>query len=110
MANLNRTRVAILITDGFEMTQPREAPGQAGALTSVVSRKSGNIRAWKFTEWGDEFSVGIPLAQARSEDFDALVLPGSVMSPDFLRTQTPTVAFARRSWMQASRWRRFVTT
>ncbi|MGZ3640597.1 MAG: DJ-1/PfpI family protein, partial [Ktedonobacterales bacterium] len=43
MANLNGTRVAILITDGFEqveMTEPRAALDQAGAQTSVVSPKS----------------------------------------------------------------------
>ncbi|MGZ3668127.1 MAG: DJ-1/PfpI family protein, partial [Ktedonobacterales bacterium] len=60
MADLNNTRVAILITDGFEqveMTEPRAALDQAGAQTSVVSPKSDTVRAWKFTNWGDEFKV-----------------------------------------------------
>ena len=95
---LNGLKVAILVTDGFEqveMTKPRQALDQAGAQTRIVSPKDGRVKAWKFTEWGDEFPVDVPLAQARAEDFDAILLPGGVINPDKLRTLPEAVAFAK---------------
>jgi protease I len=96
--DLNGTRVAILITDGFEqveMTEPRKALDQSGAQTSVVSPKPGKVRGWSHTDWGDEFPVDLALDQARPNDFDALLLPGGVMNPDRLRMQPKAVAFAK---------------
>ena len=95
---LNGLKVAILVTDGFEqveMTEPRKALDQAGAETRLVSPGDGQVKAWKFTEWGDEFPVDLPLAQARANDFDALLLPGGVINPDKLRTLPEAVAFAK---------------
>jgi protease I len=96
--NLDGLKVAILVTDGFEqveMTEPRKALDQAGAKTSIVSPKDGRVRAWKFTEWGDEFPVDVPLAKARPEEFDAILLPGGVINPDTLRMNEGAVLFAQ---------------
>jgi protease I len=96
--NLDGLKVAILVTDGFEqveMTEPRKALDEAGARTSIVSLKDGKVRGWKFTEWGDEFPVDLPLAQARPEDFDAILLPGGVINPDRLRMDENAVLFAQ---------------
>ncbi|WP_370655711.1 type 1 glutamine amidotransferase domain-containing protein [Paracraurococcus lichenis] len=90
--------MAILVTDGFEqveMTEPRKALDQAGANTSIVSPKEGHVRGWNFTEWGDSFPVDVPLAQARPEDFDAILLPGGVINPDTLRMNEGAVLFAQ---------------
>ena len=90
--------VAILVTDGFEqveLIEPRKALDQAGAETRVVSPKAKRVRGWKFTDWGDEVGVDAPLDQAKPEDFDALLLPGGVMSPDSLRLLPKAVAFAK---------------
>lgn len=95
---LNRLKVAILVTDGFEqveLTEPRKALDEAGAETSIVSPKDDRVRGWKFTEWGDELAVDVPLNQASPQDFDALLLPGGVINPDKLRTQPEAVAFAK---------------
>ena len=95
---LDGMKVAILVTDGFEqveMTEPRQALDQAGAQTRLVSPKDGRVKAWKFTEWGDEFPVDVPLAQARAEDFDAILLPGGVINPDKLRMDENAVLFAQ---------------
>lgn len=95
---LNGLRVAILVTDGFEqveMTEPRKALDEAGAETRLVSPKDGQVKAWKFTEWGDTFPVDMPLDSARPEDFDAILLPGGVINPDKLRTLPEAVAFAK---------------
>jgi protease I len=96
--NLKGLKVAILVDKGFEqveMTEPRKALSEAGAESSIVSPQRGKVRAWKFTEWGDEFPVDKQLDDAKPEEYDALVLPGGVMNPDKLRMQPQAVAFAR---------------
>jgi protease I len=93
---LSGLKVAILVTEGFEqveMTEPRKALDDVGAITSIVSPKEGRVRAWKFTEWGDEHPVDIELGHAQPQDFDALLLPGGVINPDKLRMQPEAVAF-----------------
>ena len=95
---LNRTKVAILATDGFEqveLTRPREALDNAGAETRVVAPKPGQIRGWQTTDWGDSVKVDLALADARAEDFDALLLPGGVMNPDKLRLDDKAIAFIK---------------
>lgn len=100
MANkqLDGLRVAILVTDGFEqveLEQPRSALAGAGATTQIVSPKSGRVKGWKFTDWGDELPVDLPLEGARADDFDALLLPGGVMNPDQLRMIPEAVQFVK---------------
>ena len=61
MENITGMKVAILIEDGFEqveMVEPRKALDQAGAETSVVSPRNEHVRAWNFTEWGEQLSSG----------------------------------------------------
>jgi protease I len=99
MANeLQGRRVAILVENGFEqveLTGPREAIEQAGADVSVVSPVEGKVKGWKFTEWGDDVAVDVPLDAARQEDFDALLLPGGVINPDKLRINPQAVALVK---------------
>jgi protease I len=86
------------VTDGFEqveLTEPRKALDQAGAKTSIVSPKKDQVRSWKFTEWGEHFPVDLPLENAKSEEFDALLLPGGVINPDSLRINESAVQFVR---------------
>jgi protease I len=95
---LRGKKVAILATDGFEqveLTEPRKALDQAGATTEVVSLKSGEIKGWKFKEWGDMVKVDKTLDQARVQDYDALLLPGGVINPDHLRMEPKAVQFVK---------------
>jgi protease I len=95
---LKGKKVAILATDGFEqveLTEPRKALDQTGATTHVVSIKSGEIRGWKFTEWGDKVKVDRTVDQVKASEYDALVLPGGVINPDHLRTEPKAVNFVR---------------
>jgi protease I len=97
-ALLNGMKVAILVTDGFEqveMTKPRQALDEAGAVTRLVSPKDGQVRGWKHQDPADSFAVDTPLQQAAAEEFDALVLPGGVANPDALRIDDQAVAFVR---------------
>lgn len=96
--DLNGKKVAILVADGFEqieMTEPRKALNEAGAETTLVSPAGDKVRGWNHTEWGSQFKVDLPLEQADAEDFDALLLPGGVISPDRLRLQPKAIEFVR---------------
>ncbi len=98
MEELRGKKVAMLVADGFEqveMTEPRRALERAGALVEIVSPKTGRVRGWKSTDWGDDFQIDVTLSAANSEDYDALVLPGGVMNPDKLRTIPEARIFVR---------------
>lgn len=95
---LKGKKIAILATDGFEqveLTEPRKAFDEAGATTFVISPKNGQIKGWKFKEWGDTVKVDKTLDQAKVSDYDALVLPGGVINPDHLRTERKAVNFVK---------------
>jgi protease I len=97
-ANLSGKKVAILVADGFEqveMTEPKQALERAGAQTQIISPAQGKVKGWQHTEWGDQFPVDVPLAQARPDDYDALLLPGGVMNPDKLRANKQAVQFVK---------------
>jgi len=98
-SNLNGKKIAILATDGFEqveLTEPRKALDEAGATTVVIAPKSGEIKGWKFKEWGDSVTVDKTLDDANPNDYDALVLPGGVINPDHLRMEPAAVNFVRQ--------------
>jgi protease I len=95
---LNNLKVAILVENGFEqveLTEPKKALEAAGATAKIVSPVKGKVKGWQHTQWGDEFPVDVALDQARSEDFDALLLPGGVINPDKLRITPRAIAFIK---------------
>jgi len=95
---LDRKKVAILVTDGFEqveMTKPREALNEAGADTKIVSLKPGKIQGMQHADKGDKFDVDLTLDEARPEEFDALMIPGGLMNPDALRSNDDALEFTR---------------
>ena len=101
---LNGKRIAILATDGVEQVElekPREALEKAGAETSVVSPADGSVKAWQHDHWGEELAVDVPLSRASPNDFDALLIPGGVMSPDRLRMDDDAVNFVRSFFQQS---------
>ncbi|WP_394821723.1 type 1 glutamine amidotransferase domain-containing protein [Pendulispora albinea] len=96
--SLNGKKVAIVVTDGFEqveLTEPKKALEAAGATALIVSPKDGKVKGWKLTDWGDEFKVDIAIANAKPDEFDALLLPGGVMNPDKLRVIPEVIRFIR---------------
>lgn len=96
---LKGTRVAALVTKGFEqieLFEPRGALEAAGATVHVVAPDAGRVRGWNHTEWGDEVRVDKRLEEARAADYDALLLPGGVMNPDHLRMNRKAVELVRQ--------------
>jgi deglycase len=99
MANeLQGKKIAFLATDGVEqveLTEPWKAVEQAGGQPELVSLESGEIQAFNHLDHGDTFSVDKEVAQAQAGDYDALVLPGGVANPDFLRMDENAVTFVQ---------------
>ena len=90
--------VTILAADGFEeaeLFEPLKALKDAGAKVEVVSLEAGAIEANRHREKGQSIAVDRTLDQARPQDYDALVIPGGLFSPDKLRTEDKAVAFVK---------------
>ena len=97
---LNDRTVAILSTHGFEqseLVEPLEKLKEAGATVHVVAPEKGEIKGWKDGNWGKSVKVDrtIQEAQARVDEYDALVLPGGVINPDKLRMREDATTFVR---------------
>ncbi|MGV8569150.1 MULTISPECIES: type 1 glutamine amidotransferase domain-containing protein [Pseudomonas] len=87
-AELNGKRVAFLVTDGFEqveLTGPREALEQSGAVVDILSDKEGTVRGWNHDQPADAFAVDATFESAHLDLYDALVLPGGVQNSDTIR-------------------------
>lgn len=96
--NATPKRIAVLATHGFEQSElmePRAKLKAAGFHVDVVSPEEGAIRGWNHKEWGETVPVDVPLANARPDDYDALVLPGGQMNPDVLRVNAQALDFVR---------------
>lgn len=94
----NSFKVAILVADGFEqveMTCPRKVLNDSGATAHVISINKDSVKGWNRVDWGHDHKVDVPLELARSEYYDALVLPGGVMSVDALRLNKKAIEFVR---------------
>ena len=95
---LRGKRIAALVDTGFEqveLVQPREALEAAGAQVDVISPQSGMVKGWQHSKWGSDVPVDRLLPEARADEYDALLLPGGVMSPDKLRMNPQAVQFVK---------------
>lgn len=98
-------RIAILAADGFqedELFAPLEALSDEGAKVEIVSLEPGSIEANRHRDKGRLIKVDAILGEARPEDYDALVIPGGVFSPDALRISREALDFTR-SFMRAGK-------
>jgi protease I len=96
MGALDGKKVAFLATDGVEqveLTEPWKAVEEAAGQPELVSLKAGEIQGFEHLDKADRFKVGKPVSEANATDYDALVLPGGVANPDFLRIDEDAVGF-----------------
>ncbi|NIH86911.1 type 1 glutamine amidotransferase domain-containing protein [Amycolatopsis granulosa] len=105
MANtLSGKRVAFVVapegTEQVELTEPWKAVQDAGGRPELVSTSPGSIQAFNHLDKGDTFPVDQVVTDVSPDDFDALVLPGGVANPDFLRTVPDAVRFVREFFAQ----------
>jgi protease I len=92
----NMIKVAILVADGFEQVQmncPRKVLNENGVVTHIISPSKDQVRGWNQIDWGETYPVDVPLNMARAEYYDALLLPGGVMSSDILRSDATALEF-----------------
>ncbi|MER6579844.1 type 1 glutamine amidotransferase domain-containing protein [Nonomuraea sp. NPDC001023] len=96
---VNGKTIAFLVApegvEQVELTEPWKAVKQAGGTPKLVSTSSGQIQAFNHLDKADTFPVDATVDDADPGDFDALLLPGGVANPDFLRTVPEAVRFAR---------------
>ena len=86
---LEGSRVAILVTNGFEqveVTAPRKALQEAGARVDLIAPDKEDVQGMNHDEKGSKFHVDAQLASVSPSEYDALLLPGGVANPDKLRT------------------------
>jgi protease I len=99
MSQLNGLRVVVLATDGFEepeLVDPVKALKSAGAVTTIVSLKSGEIQAVRHDmEKTIKVKVDRTVKDASPEDFDAVLLPGGCVNADHMRAEPEVQAFLR---------------
>jgi protease I len=103
-SKLDGKRIAFLVAnegvEQVELTEPWKAVEDAGATPELVSVESGKVQAFNHLDKGDTFDVDRTVSDASADDYDALVLPGGVANPDFLRTDEDAVAFTRAFFEQ----------
>ena len=96
---LNGKTIAFLAsnegTEQVELTEPWKAVEQAGGTPKLLSPKSGTVQAFNHLDKADTFTADKAVKDVSAEDFDALLLPGGVANPDFLRTDDDAVRFVR---------------
>ena len=99
MADLENKKIAFLVAnegvEQVELTEPWKAVERAGGTPELVSLEDGQVQAFNHLDKGDKFDVDRTVADADESDYDALVLPGGVANPDFLRMDERAVRFAR---------------
>jgi protease I len=102
---LDGRRVAFLATNGVEeseLSQPWEAVTAAGGKPELVSVQSGEIASVSKGEKGQMFKVDRVVGDVSVRDYDALVSPGGVESPETRRLNPDAVEFVR-SFMDADK-------
>ena len=96
---LDGLRVAILVSTDFEqaeMTEPRKALEQAGAVTTIISPEAGRITGMNHDQKADTFNVDMTLDQANPNDFDAVLLPGGALNADLMRMNPRAQNFVKQ--------------
>ncbi|MEO5745382.1 MAG: type 1 glutamine amidotransferase domain-containing protein [Terracoccus sp.] len=92
-------KVAFLVAaegiEQVELTEPWKAVVDSGHEAVLVSPDSGEVQMFNHLDKGDTKKVDVTVADAKVEDFDALVLPGGVANPDALRLDADAVSLVR---------------
>jgi deglycase len=104
MGKLDGKKVAALFTDGVEQVElekPVEAIRDEGAEVDFVSLEEGEVQAFNHLDHGDKIAVDKAVKDVDASDYDALLLPGGVANPDFLRMDEDAVGFVRSFVEQA---------
>ena len=98
MPSIDRARILIMATDGFEESElfgPLGILKERGAEVLLASPSLTPIQATVLDDPGKTIRPDLTIADAKVQDFDALILPGGVINPDALRTNRFAVELVR---------------
>jgi protease I len=96
---LTGKRIAILAEDNYqelELWYPLLRLREEGAQVTVVGRETGRVHTSKH---GYEVTADIAANEARSQDYDAIIIPGGY-APDLMRRDPAMVRLARDAYDQ----------
>lgn len=96
---LQGVKVAFLVAnegvEQVELTEPWRAVEEAGGQPALLAPEVGTVQTFNHLDKAERFDAQLAVEDTRSDDFDALVLPGGVANPDRLRTVPAAVRFVR---------------
>jgi protease I len=95
---LKGKKVAIIAADmveQVELVKPRKALDDAGAETTLISLKPGEIQGFNHFDPAHKLKVDKAIEETDAGDYDALMIPGGVGNPDQLRGDENIVSFVR---------------
>jgi protease I len=98
MRSIEGAKILIMATNRFEESElfgPREILLRRGAEVTLASLDRDEIMATVHDDPGKTILPDLTIAEARAEDYDALLLPGGVGNPDRLRMDEAAVALIR---------------
>ena len=98
MINIGEAHILIMATDGFEESElfgPRKILLAKGARVTLASPTRNPIQATVLDDPGKTIRPDLAIADARADDYDALLLPGGVINPDALRTNAAAIALIK---------------
>jgi protease I len=98
MPSIDGAKILIMATNRFEESElfgPREILLGRGAKVSLASLDRDEIMATVHDDPGKTILPDLTIAEARAEDYDALLLPGGVGNPDRLRMDKAAVALIK---------------
>ncbi|MBS1303791.1 type 1 glutamine amidotransferase domain-containing protein [Loktanella sp. SALINAS62] len=90
MTDIASAKILMIATHGFEQSElefPRDQLRAKGATVHVATLDGNAIKGWEGDDWGDSADADLKIADAKCEDYDAIVLPGGQINPDILRTE-----------------------
>lgn len=98
---LNGKRIAIIVADGFEQTElevPMKRLREAGATVEVLAQDPQHLAHIAGESQGKPAAgtkADKVLGDVSADDYDALVIPGGLKSPDTMRQSPAHLAFVR---------------
>ena len=95
---LKSATVAFLAAEGVEqaeLQQPWQAVIEQGGVPVLISPAKDKVQMFEHLDRGETQAVDVQVADASTQNYVGLVLPGGVANPDQLRTIRSAVAFVR---------------
>jgi len=98
MTSIKSSRILIIATNGFEQAElevPRDQLRANGAKVDVATPDGKEIKGWDRTDWGRPAKADLKIADAKMDEYQALVIPGGVINPDKLRIDADAMKLVR---------------